>query len=203
MKLLHIVFEYTDTGHSRSTPTILDPKVTNWDLRRTYDISMDQDGSHWGDELAFELRTFNAPDWMTNLQFVAYHIQIRHLHAYGANWDWPQKWIEELLQMPSEQRYFTTQLLKSVPDRMRSKIRKSIRMQIIQWMETDPESRDYRTPLSPRQLTIVAGPYGKRKLQAIDRSLYINRGWSAVAPAIEKPRESLAKHSEDIRAAVA
>ena len=189
-----IVFEYTGIEHFYPVPREANPETIDFSIKKTYDISLDGDGSHWSNLPRYEKRSVDLPDWLTTEEFCqGWYDSLRYLIAFGASLDWPEAWLRGLKQMETaQQRYGAIQLLKANAERMRSAVRKSIREQIIVWLTTEPSTRVYTMPMSPRQCEIAMGPYGALTMEKIRTCVYRwPKEWGEEVPHVNTESEAL------------
>lgn len=174
MKERIIAFHYNGDTHSQGAPQDVETSTVDTNKQRQYDVSMDRDGSHWSLDYEWELRSVTLPEWMATREFcnITFNIGVYWMLAYGATLEWPESWFRSLMKLSRDTRFAAVQLLASNPARMRSPFRINLREKVIAWCEQDPASRQYQSPLSPKQIAAVMGPYGYLTMKRIDESTY-------------------------------
>lgn len=136
----------------------------------------------------YEVREVTLPAWLSAREWAANSVDWKYTWGAGVDPSWPEAWQRGLARLRFSDRYWAAKLL--AVKNFRSAFRKSLRDQIVAWLETPAEERRYGSPLSPRQWDCLArAPWEPKR---VADSLYYDRRW---------PGRTLSK--EEARAAVA
>jgi hypothetical protein len=98
----------------------------------------------------WEVRAIDLPAWLTPEEWLKDPLAWQDTFAI-ADPDWPEHWLRWMASpdVHPNQRRAAARLLKT--KQFRSDFRASLCDQIITWLETDPEERQYPSPLSWKQ----------------------------------------------------
>lgn len=97
----------------------------------------------------YEVRAFELPAWLPASEFAASALEWRYTWGAGVEKSWPESWQRGLRAMSFERRYTAAKLLRV--KKFRSEFRKSLRDQLVAWLETPAQSRRFASPLTARQ----------------------------------------------------
>jgi hypothetical protein len=103
----------------------------------------------------WEVRPVEVPDWMTGDEYAQHHIQWDGLWTVKGAKDMPQEWQVYLalyVDNPTE-RLALAKLL--AVQNFRSDFRRSLRDQVVTYIETAPDQRKYSRPLSWKQMSAL------------------------------------------------
>jgi hypothetical protein len=107
----------------------------------------------------YEVREVELPDWLSPEEWLASTNYLRWHVAMGQDLpveEWPEHWVRwAVYDLGTEKRRVIIQLLTA---NLRSSFKKSLRSQVVEWLETPPEDRKYREPLSVRQWNCLLRP---------------------------------------------
>jgi hypothetical protein len=121
----------------------------------------------------FVVKRVVLPDWMEPAEWCRAEVEWRYLWAVVPA-EWPEQWQRALMLVNERAGMPTllaiTELLKT--KEFRSPFRKSLRDQIVEWMETPEEDRKYRLPLSQRQINSILSYAIVVKARCIESRVY-------------------------------
>lgn len=123
----------------------------------------------------FGLTDVTLPEWLSPAEWLRNTATWKWLWGFGADGEWPESWQRGLLRLENVQRYAAIKLLKTKS--FKSAFRQSLRDQIVAWLETPPEARTHRTPLSPKQWLSITGHGLDREARHRDIGLYNAKGF--------------------------
>lgn len=113
------------------------------------------------------------PDWLPPGEWIARQTAWKYTWGMGVPKDWPESWQRALLEMGSAETLACIKLLK--PKKLRSEFRKSLKAQLLAWIETPADERKYNTPFSPKQWGSLLNTYVRREAKDISTYLYRSR----------------------------
>lgn len=165
---------YTRKNNENAT-TALDP-LAPWagqvDLEATGTFCASADWDMLVTEKLYEARTVELPDWLSAEEWCRSYIEWKFVWAAGVDREWPETWQRGLARLPFADRYAACKLLAT--KKFRSDFRRSLRDQIVAWLETAPDARKFPSPLSSRQWCAIAAP--SYKTRRAEEAAYYARG---------------------------
>jgi len=134
----------------------------------------------------FLVKRVVLPDWMDPAEWCRNEIDWRYLWAIVPA-EWPETWqralmlVKERAGMPAV--LAIVNLLKT--KEFRSPFRRSLRDQIVEWMETPEEDRKYKLPLSPRQFDAIMDYATVVKARVLESRVYnsVSKTYGVTLPA--------------------
>jgi hypothetical protein len=135
----------------------------------------------------FVVKRVVLPDWMDPGEWSRSEVEWRYLWAIVPA-EWPEQWqralllVKERAGMPAV--LAIVNLLKT--KEFRSPFRKSLRDQIVEWMEANEEDRKYKLPLSPRQFNAIMDYATVVKARVIETRLYNSPSKTYGVPLLTK-----------------
>jgi len=102
----------------------------------------------------YEVKAIELPDWLDPQEWLRDPLAWEAALSL-AEPDWPESWVRLLVDLHPEpkKRSAAAKLLKT--KNFRSEFRQSLRNQIVAWIETPPDEREYKSPLSYRQWNAI------------------------------------------------
>ncbi len=98
----------------------------------------------------YEVRPVELPDWMEPDAWILDHMAWDRAWNQGVPRTWPAHWQVYLaLHCDKLERWALLSLL--TVKNFRSDFRRSLKDQVVKWLDTPPEERQYSTPLSYKQ----------------------------------------------------
>lgn len=125
----------------------------------------------------YMVREVDLPDWLDVNDWVRNPVEWAYLWGMGAEIDWPEAWQRGLVGMPEAKRYTCAKLLKTAT---RSEFRKSLKAQLVAWLETAPEDRKYHDPYSPRQWDALLDRFTVRAARSRASDLYHSHRYNEI-----------------------
>jgi hypothetical protein len=104
----------------------------------------------------YEVRDVELPSWLPAAEWCNATIDWKYTWGAGVDRAWSEAWQRGLKSLSFADRYAACKLLNT--KKFRSEFRKSLRDQIVAWLETPAADRRYGNPLSPRQWAAISGP---------------------------------------------
>lgn len=97
------------------------------------------------------------PEWMDAAEYVEGHIRLAYAVRAGMGLAWPEAWVRGIMAMrDTGERVAVCELLAT--KKFRSAMRASLRDQVVTWLETAEDDRQYTSPLSARQMACITRP---------------------------------------------
>lgn len=124
----------------------------------------------------YSVSDVTLPIWMSGEEWLSQHISWKYTFAYCSNGVYTDldptflRWVKDVGQGAKKLAMIRLMETKA----FRSEFRKSMRDQIMRFIETAPESRPYSSPLSPRQMECIIGPQMWLEARRIDSDVYRN-----------------------------
>jgi hypothetical protein len=150
--------------NNENATTALDP-VAPWagqvDLNETGTFCASSDWDMLVTEKLYAVREVELPEWMSADEWCRNYITWKYVWASGVELTWSEAWQRGLARLSFADRYAACKLLRT--KKFRSEFRKSLRDQIVAWLEAAPEARNYASPLSDRQWAAIAAPHYETK----------------------------------------
>jgi hypothetical protein len=142
------------------------------EVQKTFCLSSDDDRLVGGNR--YEAHDVVLPAWLSGNEWARSCVKWKYTWLTGVDATWPEVWQRALADMNVSHRLAVVKLLKV--KNFRSAFRKSLRDQIVAWMETPVEGRKYRSPLSARQWESLVDVYTAREAHYIEERGYGRRG---------------------------
>lgn len=176
MKVHEILCEH----RGENAPTPRDP-VAVWrgqaDLSETKKAFADWDFDLLVDIPKYEVRQVELPDWLDPEEWLVSWVEWKYLWGYGVDKNWSEAWQRGLMavgrQAGREALLVCVQLLKT--EKFRSEFRKSLRDQLVAWLETPDGERKYPMPFSRKQFECLITRYVEIEAWRIGERLYADR----------------------------
>jgi hypothetical protein len=170
MKTYKIAFEHTgEVSYTAKTPSRVYVEGTI-DLTEQKSCILSHDDWRLCSVNRWEVHDVSLPDWLSPEEWISRSVEYKYVWGLGASPDWPESWHRGLLVLNTTERYAAIKLLATKT--FRSAFRKSLRDQIVAWLETPPESRKYASPLSEKQWDAALGPKGVFEAKRLCEALY-------------------------------
>ena len=168
-----ILFEHRgENSCTPRTPVAVWHGQANLEERKIACLSWDDD--RLVDVARWEVREICIPDWLNPEEWVLDHVAWRWLWGFGADPDWPEAWQRGLRQIDrSTDRLACIRLLKTRA--FRSGFRRSLRDQLVRWLETPASERQYDNPFSRRQWESMVDRWTALEAKRLDEVLYWSR----------------------------
>lgn len=123
----------------------------------------------------YSVRDVVLPDWLSTREWLRNTTRWKWVWGLGADSEWPESWQRGLASMTgTPERLVAIKLLTT--KNFRSDFRRSMRDQVVAWLETPVDARKYANPLSARQNDAVGGTRLWLDVKRADNGLYWNRG---------------------------
>lgn len=122
----------------------------------------------------YGLAEVELPTWLEPTEWVARITEFKWLWGFGGK-EFPESWQRDMIGFSSAEKYVFCKLLNQ--QSFRSEFRKSLRDQVVAWLQTPREERKWGRPLSQKQFRSLFTIYDQREAERIDKRLYSNRGW--------------------------
>lgn len=159
---------------------IVDEKVIFWNkeialseinLQEEINVCVSSDNDMLVKKGKWEIREVELPEWMTAKEWLHNLIKYKYAWGMGVDQSWPENWQRWLaLDCEGSTRLGLVKLLKTKT--FRSEFRKSMRDQVVKFLDSAPEDRKYRSPLSLKQLDCLVDRYTARDASRIENNLY-------------------------------
>ena len=120
----------------------------------------------------YEVRSVSLPDWLSPTEWLRDYVAWKYVWGAGVDMSWPESWQRGLASLHFGNRYAACTILKV--KKFRSEFRAKMRDQIVQWLETPADKRQYQSPLSSRQWECIQ-PYNRREIKYAEERLYRDR----------------------------
>jgi hypothetical protein len=146
-------------------------------VKDTFCVSFDNDMLVQGNK--YEVHEVVLPAFLSVKEWLSAATEWKYTWGAGVDPTWPEAWQRGISALGSfEDKLACAKLLTTKS--FRSEFRKSIRDQLVAWLETPAESRKYKNPFSPRQWDKLVNVYVAREANAISEGLYRNRHYRGV-----------------------
>lgn len=122
------------------------------------------------------------PEWLSPAEWLADTTTWKWAWGSGVDTSWPEAWQRGLAGMSIACRMGAVKLLAT--KNFRSDFRRSLRDQIVAWLETPPETRKFASPLSPKQWDVVVDRHTALDAKRTDSHLYHRRGFLDARPRV-------------------
>jgi hypothetical protein len=174
MKTHEIVFSRQANENSDSAPSPLCSveAAKNLDLTTTQVCCLNWDDNRPVTVNTYKVLTVTLPEFLSPEEWIRNSIAWKFAWAQGVDPMWPEAWQRGLLEMNSFEQFICSKLLSTKS--FRSDFRRSCRDRIVAWLETPAEDRQYKSPLSSRQLEALAGPNDRRTSDRRSENAYRN-----------------------------
>jgi len=169
----HLVLFKQLGENSTSSRDPIAPWTGQVSLDETTTCCLSSDDDRLVSKALYEVREVTLPAWLSVEEWVNRTTHWKWVWGAGVNREWPEAWQRGLGMVRFSDRYWAAKLLATKS--FRSEFRKSLRDQIVAWLETAPEARRYDSPLSDRQWDCLARNAWEAK--RLESSLYYNRSW--------------------------
>ena len=159
--------------HNENATTAMDP-MAPWsgqvDLEATGTFCASFDWDMLVPAKLYEVREITLPSWMSAEEYTTGWIEWKYVWGAGVDMSWPEAWQRGLAGLSFADRAAACKLLRT--KKFRSSFRKSLRDQIVSWLETPADQRRYESPLSARQWAAISLPtwQTQREQEAIYRA---------------------------------
>lgn len=177
MKTVDVLFEAT--GELATTPY---SPVAVWegqvDLDETRSALANSDMWMPVSIKRYKVLAVTLPDWLDVKEYLADEIGWNYAwRAYGVDPSWSEAWQRGLKSMRAMHGeagiYAATKLLSK---NLRSEFRKSLRGQLVEWLETSADERTHSSPFSRRQWDALVDKWTAREARDRSESVYRNSG---------------------------
>lgn len=114
----------------------------------------------------------SLPDWLPPQEWIRQTIAWSWAWGLGLDPTWPEAWQRGLAygRFSEAQRFALIKLLKT--ERFRSEFRRSLRAQVVAWLDSDPATRNHPSPLSPKQFQSLLNRWDVREAQRRSSGMY-------------------------------
>ncbi len=136
--------------------------------KATFCMSFDNDMLVSGN--LYEVWNVELPEWLSPEEWCTDQVDWKYTWGMGVEKTWCEAWQRGLARLNCEERYACAGLLKTKT--FRSTFRKSLRDQLVAWLETAPENRKYNNPFSAKQWDALLNVYVMRDAKRLSESLY-------------------------------
>jgi hypothetical protein len=147
-------------------------------IKESYCMSYDNDMLVTANK--YEVHEVTLPSWLSVQSWADNVTAWKYLWGAGVDPTWCEAWQRGLRGLDMAECMAAATLLKT--KNFRSEFRKSLRDQIVAWLETPAEERKYRSPLSARQWEALIGDRGAIAAKRRSEGLYRNRSLNCGAP---------------------
>lgn len=127
----------------------------------------------------YEVREVTLPSWLSAEEWIRTSSAWSFLWADARTRQLDEVFQRELLHMDSSLRYAATTLL--LTKNFRSSFRQNMRDQLVAWMMTPAENRQYNTPFSRKQMEYVVSDRDVRAAKSLSRDHYYHTRYFEVA----------------------
>jgi len=121
----------------------------------------------------FKVAEIVLPRWLSFDEYQRNTVDWKYTWGMGVDPSWPESWQRGLQHVSAKRRYSVAKLLRV--KRFRSSFRRSLRDQIVAWLETPASQRQYDSPLSWKQWDCLTR-YDRFEAERWEASLYRDRG---------------------------
>lgn len=146
-------------------------------VKDTFCMSFDNDMPVQGNK--YEVHEVVLPAFLSVEEWVADCIDWKYAWAAGVDPTWPEAWQRGIARLESMADKMACAKLLATKN-FRSEFRKSLRDQLVAWLETPAEARKYGNPFSPRQWDKLVNVYVARDAERLSSDLYRNRYYRGV-----------------------
>lgn len=130
----------------------------------------------------YEVNTVHLPSWLSVEEWICTSVQWKYTWGCGVDPSWSESWQRGLMGFDGvARRMAAVKLLKTKT--FRSAFRKSLRDQLVVWLDTPAEERKYASPFSARQWEALVDQYTARDAKYLSESLYRDRNYRGVPMA--------------------
>jgi hypothetical protein len=140
------------------------------DLEETTTCILSSDDFRLVSTKLWEVRSVELPDWLSPEEWIGSTVQWKYTWGFGVDTSWPESWQRGLKNLCTTMRLACVKLLKV--KNFRSKFRESLRDQLVTWLETAPESRQFDDPFSRRQWDALLTDRNNREAKQLSEYLY-------------------------------
>jgi hypothetical protein len=143
---------------------------------------------YWGDDRLvsvkrYDIHTVTLPAWLRPEVWLRNQIELKWLWAIFPM-DIPERWTWALTAQSTEMKMLCAALLNT--KEFRSDFRQAMRDQLVTWLDTHPDKRQYPTPFSRRQADCLETPGLRRKAKQLGESLYRSNRYTPIIPGTSK-----------------
>ena len=152
-------------------------KATEIDLKATSMHCVSYDNDMLVECNTYSLRQVTLPDWLSLDEWLDNTVRWKWAWAFGAKPDaWPERWQRVFAYdlKGSAEKLVCAKLLNT--KKFRSEFRKSLRDQLIQWIESD--DRAHTSPFSGRQFDMLIQRRDLFEAKRLDENCYRNRNYT-------------------------
>ena len=154
---------------------------TSVDLNETVTVCFSSDNDLLVKKNRFEVLEIEIPDWMTPDEWIRDSVGWKYTWEAGVDPKWPEEWQRGLHRFrETSKRMACVQLLTT--KNFRSDFRRSLRDQLVDWLETAVEFRQYDEPFSRKQWAALIDLRMERQAKNMDTRLYYHARGADGAP---------------------
>ena len=112
------------------------------------------------------------PDWLEPEEWIRHNTRWSWAWGFGMDPEWPESWQRGLAygDFSEAQRFGLIKLLRT--KKFRSEFRQSLRDQLVAWLETPAEEREYPSPLSPKQFRALLNRWDVKEAERRSSGMY-------------------------------
>lgn len=151
-------------------------------IKESYCVSFDNDMLVKANK--YEVHEVTLPSWLSVESWISNLTDWKYTWGSGVDPTWSEAWQRGFRTMDVAERMAASTLLRT--KNFRSPFRKSLRDQIVAWLETPGDDRKYRSPLSRNQWDALIGAHGAIAAKRLSEGLYRNRGINFGVPNADK-----------------
>ncbi len=158
-------------------------QVTEIDLEATSTHCLYSDDDRLVECKTYSLCSVMLPDWLSVDEWIDNTVAWKWAWSIGAKPnEWPERWQRALAYEISGtvERLGCAKLLNT--KNFRSTFRQSLRDQLVKWIETPVDEREYRSPFSPAQWESVCDRHTAIEARRLDQRCYSNREYAGAGP---------------------
>lgn len=119
----------------------------------------------------YDVKEVRLPEFLTVEAWLSNFVAWKFTWGAGVDPTWSEEWQRGLMSIPSYvDRAACVDLLKV--KKFRSEFRKGLRDQLVKWLETPVNQRQYKSPFSPKQYDCLVNKFNAREYKACEEDLY-------------------------------
>ena len=129
-----------------------------------------------GSEPLWAVGEVELPDWMDAERYcdsVWLQVAWKWFIGLGGDETFGKDWFYSLSKLTEIERLVCIKLLKT--KNFRSEFRKKLAVQLVEWLDTDPEQRKYDKPFSPKQLECLISRHDAVEAKRLSNRMYWDR----------------------------